>query len=206
MNRSEVREMRSFAQKKVGMAPISVLFFVGTVLTDRTGAGIATVLAAAFHELGHVLAAKRMQIPLRALRLDLLGARIEVKDRLLSYGEEWLLAAAGPLFSLLGAAVAAPLWGASYFWRAFSAASLILGLFNLLPVRTFDGGRMTEAFFSRTLGVEWAYRIMNVITFLFLCLLWILSVYFLLRAGGGLSLFCFSATLLSRFLESGKIG
>lgn len=198
--------MRSFAQRRIGVAPIAVLFFVGMILTDRTGVGVATALAAILHECGHLLAAKLMHVPLRAMRLDMLGARIEVREKLLSYGQEWLLAAAGPIFSLLGSAVAAPLWQTSYFARAFSAASLLLGLLNLLPVKTFDGGRMAEVFLCRTVGVLWTFRVMTAVTFVFLFLLWSLSVYFLLRAGGGLSLFCFSVSLFARFLESGKIG
>ena len=187
------------------MTPIAALFFAGAVLCDRTGVAFAAMLAALWHECGHLLAARLMHIPLRALRLDLLGARIEVGGRLLSYGEEWLLAAAGPLFSLLGSLIVAPLWGISYFARIFSVASLLLGLLNLLPVGSFDGGRMTEAFLYRFTSERCARHIMLAMTFFSLFLLWALSVYLLLRAGGGLSLFCFSVSLFARFLEQGKI-
>lgn len=192
-------------KKRVGMVPIAFFFFIGTAFTDRSGIGFATAVAVGVHECGHFLAAKWMHIPLRSIKFDLLGARINVGDRLLSYSDEWLLAAMGPIFSLVGAIIAAPFWGCSTFAIAFSSASLILGMLNLLPINTFDGGRMAEIFLSRTVGILWTYRIMNAITFFTLFLLWILSVYFLLRAGGGLSLFCFSVSLFARFLESGKI-
>ena len=185
--------------------PVALLFFAGTLLSDQTGVGIATALAALLHECGHLLAAGWMRIPLRSLRLDLLGARIEVGERMLSYGEEWLLAAAGPLFSLLGSIAAAPLWQTAAFFRIFSAASLLLGVLNLLPVGSFDGGRMAEAMLCRVVGADATYRVMSVLTFVSLFLLWMLSVYLLLRAGGGLSLLCFSVSLFARFLEKGKI-
>jgi vacuolar-type H+-ATPase subunit C/Vma6 len=75
-----------------------------------------------------------------------------------------------------------------------------------LPVGSFDGGRMTEALLAHTLGAKKAYFIVSLLTLSALLLLWLFSVYLLLRAGGGLSLFCFSVNLLSRFLECGKIG
>lgn len=172
-----------------------------TVIVDRSGVCFWTVVAAVLHECGHLLAAWRLHIPLHQLRLDFLGARIEVQGRMLSYGEEWLLSAAGPLTSLLSAAAAAVFWRYEAA-RIFSCASIVLGLLNLLPIRTFDGGRMLECLLNRYLGTAVALPVMRLISFLFLFLLWACAVYFLLRVGDGLSLFCFSASLLVRFLES----
>ena len=192
-------------KKRLMIAPLTAVFFVGMLFCDRTGIFISSLLAAGLHECGHLLAARQMQIPLSCLRLDLFGARIDVGDRLLSYGEEWLLAAAGPLFSLVGAVMATPFWTVSRFFVSFSVSSFLLGLLNLLPVKTFDGGRMAEALLCCFIGARCAFSVMRTVTLCFLFLLWSLSVYLLIRAGGGLSLFCFSVNLLSRFLESGEI-
>ena len=87
-------------RRKILIQPIALFFLIGTLLSDRSGVGFLTILAAAFHEGGHWLAAKCMHIPLRKLNLDLLGARLDVAGRIVSYGEEWLLCAAGPITSL----------------------------------------------------------------------------------------------------------
>ena len=180
--------------------------FLGALLLDSSGVCAATLLAALVHEAGHLAAAYGMGIPLASIRLDPLGARIGIRNRLLTYGQEWLLAAMGPLFSLLASLVLAPLWQEHPFAQLFSGASLLLGTLNLLPVSSFDGGRMTEVVLGRFFGVRAAARIMQAMTFLILLLLWTLSVYFLLRIGGGLSLLCFSVSLFARFLENGEIG
>ena len=133
--------MKRIKKQKIHMTPLAAVSFLGMLILDKTGIGVASLLAAGLHECGHLLAARQMKIPLRALRLDFLGARIEVGNRMLSYGEEWLLAAAGPMFSLVGAVMATPLWSVSRFFCVFSIASLLLGLLNLLPVKTFDGDR-----------------------------------------------------------------
>lgn len=175
------------------------------VLSDRTGIVGATLLAAALHECGHIVAAHALRLPFRRMHLGLLGARLELEGRMPSYGEEWLLCAAGPLVSLLGAAIAAPLWRV---WPAavrFSCASLLLGVLNLLPIRSFDGGRMLAASLGAWLPGRVADCVMTLTSLLFLFLLWATAVYFLLRAGDGLSLFCFSVGLFLRFLERERL-
>ena len=184
--------------------PVAIALGV-MILTDRTGVSLLTVLAALLHECGHLAAARLLRIAPGQMRLDFLGARMEIMGRVLSYGEEWLLCAAGPLASLVAAAGAAMLWGISTHARVFSCASLVLGVLNLLPIRTFDGGRMLEVLLSGAFGVRVATRAMTLCSFLFLFLLWATAVYFLLRAGDGLSLFCFSMSLFLRFFDGEKI-
>lgn len=173
------------------------------LLTDRTGVGALTLLAAFLHECGHFAAARALGLSPSEVRLDLLGARMEIAGRVLSYGEEFLLAAAGPLASLFCSLAGAFLWQFSA-GRIFSAASLLLGLLNLLPIRTFDGGRMLEAALSAYIGVSGAGKVMRLCSFSSLFLLWLIAVYFLLRAADGLSLLCFSLSLFFRFFDGDR--
>ena len=186
------------------VAPVAAVMIVVLMLADRSGFCAITVLAALLHECGHLLAAKVLQIPLGGLRMDFLGARLEVAGRMLSYGEEWLLSAAGPFASLVFAVVAAPLWGMLPLARLFSCASLLLGILNLLPISTFDGGRMMECTLLRFLSERGARRVMRFSSFLFLFLIWAFAVYFLLRAAGGISLLCFSMSLFAHFFEAAE--
>lgn len=194
-------------ERRMGLriSPTVAAVLVMMTVLDRSGLCFITLLAAFLHECGHLLAARLLQIPLGQLRMDFLGARMEVVGRLLSYGEEWLLCAAGPLTSLLISALAAPLWRISTHAQMFSCASLVLGLLNLLPIRTFDGGRMLEAMLSPLCGARTVRCVMRSCSFLFLFLLWSSAVYFLLRAGDGLSLLAFSMSLLFRFFDGERL-
>jgi len=191
-----------FNKLRIRIAPTAVLLLVGLLLTDRSGICLAAIPAALIHECGHLSAAKLLRIPLRELRLDVPGARLDASGRMLSYGEEWLFCAAGPLFSLFTSAMVAPLWGVSTFAQTLSCVSLLLGGLNLLPIRSFDGGRMLQCFLSPVTGERAACAAVTVCSFLSLFLLWATAVYFLLKTGDGLSLFCFSVSLLTRFPET----
>lgn len=186
---------------RISVSPSVLILLCIAVLTDRTGIVFLTVLAALLHECGHLAAAKLLGIRTERMQLGFLGMRLETGGTVLSYGAEWLLCAAGPLTSLLCAALAAPLWQTFAAARIFSCASLVLGFLNLLPIRTFDGGRMLESFLNFVCGTRISGRVMTLCSFLFLFLLWATAVYFLLRVGDGLSLFCFSMSLFLRFFD-----
>ena len=187
--------------KRLRISAPMLILLAFLLITDRTGVGALTLLAALLHECGHLAAAWGMGVTPEQLRLDLLGARMEIRGRVLSYGEEIWLAAAGPLASLLLFGVGACFWELAAA-RVLACASLLLGLLNLLPIRSFDGGRMLESFLSATVGVGAARRVMTGTSFVSLLLLWGTAVYFLLRAADGLSLLCFSLSLFFRFFEN----
>ncbi len=186
---------------RIRVAPQVAILFLLMILSDRSGLCLVTVGAALLHECGHLVAARLLRIPISGLQMSFLGARLEVSGRMLSYGEEWLLCAAGPFASLFAAAIAAPLWQYTDVARAFSCASLVLGLLNLLPIQSFDGGRMLSCVLARVGGARVAERGGALCSFFFLFLLWAVAVYFLLRVGDGLALFCFSLSLFLRFFE-----
>lgn len=170
---------------------------------DVTGTAVLALgLAALCHEGGHLLAARLCGVGIRAVTLDLFGARIHLEG-LLSYGQEFFVACAGPAVNFLTAAAGLPLWlSGAGSWHGFLAlfllASLGLGTVNLLPVGTLDGGRMLFCLLATLWGDEVARRVLSVTTATVLVLLWLAAVYALLRAGSMLSLFVFSLCLLLR--------
>ncbi|MBB5858036.1 M50 family metallopeptidase [Amycolatopsis umgeniensis] len=147
----------------IGSLIIVVLY---TPLVERFLPGATTLtswlLAAAFavllglsvlaHELGHCLVALRLGIPVRRLRLFLLGGLSEVARTPRQPRQEGLVAAAGPAVSLLLGVFcgllmfAVPRESAAWLLIAECAvANFAVGLFNLLPGLPLDGGRLVRA-------------------------------------------------------------
>ena len=185
----------------VGMTLAALWTAVRTEAGLDVGGMAAVAVAAMLHEMGHGLAAWGWSVPIRSMKLDLFGARLELGG-LTGYTAELSVAAGGPLASLVCFALLRP-WGAESGWTGLlGTASFGLGLVNLLPVRGLDGGRMLSCALALTAGERAADVTLRVTTGLALGCLWLLSVYALLRAGETLSLFVFSVCLLTRLLSS----
>ncbi|MCD7928329.1 MAG: hypothetical protein LUF80_05645, partial [Oscillospiraceae bacterium] len=116
-------------------------------------------LAAALHEMGHILCCRVLDVPVRRLRLSLVGAELDLGERCRSGTEECLVALAGPLVNLITAvlAMSAPLSGQLNY--LFAGASLMLALFNLLPVLPLDGSRVLHGALSALCSLEQADRV-----------------------------------------------
>ncbi len=188
-------------RKRFLIQPLALIYLLFMLFCDKSGLAAMSLLAAALHEIGHLVAARVMHIPIGAMRFDLLGARIDVKGRILSYGEEWLLCMSGPLSSLVFSLIGSFFWSHTKLAIAFSCASLLLGLLNLLPIQTFDGGRMLECALLSFTTPQKTGSILRGCTFLFLWLLWAFSAYLMIKIADGISLFFFTLTLLARFFE-----
>jgi Zn-dependent protease/CBS domain-containing protein len=126
------------------------------------------------HELGHALVARRQGIVVRRIDLFLFGGLTEMSRDAASPGEDFKIAAAGPLatfcFVLLCLAIDLAIVGPhrlihaaqlddtvritpvllSLSWLLFW--NVLLLVFNLIPAFPLDGGRMTRAIVWRVTG------------------------------------------------------
>lgn len=112
----------------------------GLALALLAGAGEVlplVMLSALCHELGHLAALRLAGVEVERLRLTAFGAEIQADTRYLSYPRELLCTLAGPAVNLALALLLARVAG-DYI---LAGANLLLGVFNLLPVPSLDGGR-----------------------------------------------------------------
>lgn len=140
------------------LAVVSALLFFGSVL---------------LHELGHAFEARRSGIGIVGIDLWMFGGVAKMQRDTRSAGEEFRVAVAGPVVTLL---IAAACWGAgalvagtgdasdSVLFRAgrgdaavavlgyLASINLLLLVFNLIPGFPLDGGRIARAIAWRVTG------------------------------------------------------
>lgn len=109
-------------------------------------------LSVLVHELAHSLVARAYGLPVRQIRLYMLGGVSEIEREAPYPRQEFWIAVSGPLLSLLLAGVGwlayqgmNPLTVLGVLTWQLWVANLLVGLFNLLPGLPLDGGRMLRA-------------------------------------------------------------
>jgi Zn-dependent protease len=126
----------------------------GAVASLSLAAAFAVLLGASVlaHELGHCVVALRLGIPVRRLRLFLLGGLAEISRTPRRPAHEGMIAAAGPAVSAVLAGLCGivllfmpsegPVW---LLVLECAVANIAVAVFNLLPGLPLDGGRMLRA-------------------------------------------------------------
>lgn len=133
---------------------MAALLGAAVVAFDRDGSMTLLLLAALLHELGHLLCIRLSGGRVEDVRLTVSGADIRYGG-----GADLLIAAGGPLASLLAAVTAVRL-GA----MRFTGLNLALCLFNLLPVYPLDGGRLLALTLERLLGPDRGERMTKAVS------------------------------------------
>ena len=125
-----------------GFLLLSLLYFFSD------GQTLAALLGSILlHEWGHMAVLRGCGARVREIRVDITGLCMDYSGVYLTRWQEFCAAAAGPLFGALGA-WAASFWGNFFgnrFLLLFAGASLVLTVFNLLPIQPLDGWRMLRS-------------------------------------------------------------
>lgn len=157
--------------------------------------------AAAVHELGHITVLLLYGAPLKQLKIGLLGALLTADRSGISYGQELLALLAGPLVNLICAAVLiAPARSAPGLYSIIGA-NVALGIFNLLPIRPLDGGRVLELLVTWKFGPLTGERIAAVTGIVFAGGLGGFLIWLMQMSGGNLWLIPPAVGLLSVFIR-----
>lgn len=156
-------------------------------------------LAASIHEGGHLFALRALGGRAEKICFRLTGAEIRYDSSHLSYGQEALLALAGPLANFLAAAILALASGKGAAQTELAVGChVVLGVFNLLPALPMDGGRILLALLCRRWPMQgervcrWVGLLIGTAICLFGWGIW--------KKASNVSLFCAGVIILQRAL------
>lgn len=183
-----------------------VALAIYAVATEPLSLFLFALSATALHELGHLAALSLFCPEGVGIRVVAFGLRITPRGgRLISHGREAIAALAGPAANTLAAAIALALSGASGASAplvCFASVNLILAALNLIPISSFDGGRVLLSLLSCAVSQDRAVLAVSAVSTVCASLGVFVGLYLLLSGGGGLYLFSVSFSLLLRELFS----
>ena len=118
---------------RLEVSPLAALVFGLGCALDEQGLFLPFAAACAVHECAHCLLVRALGGRIRLLRIALPGA--ELVPEHLCPRRLFLCTLAGPAANLLSALLFRR-------WPRFAVLSLLLGLYNLLPLEGLDGGQL----------------------------------------------------------------
>ena len=179
--------MKKFSFRIEPFAPAGLFLLLFSWEAVARTAVICSVLV---HELSHLAAAKIHGGKVRSVSLTAFGISLGFSPPK-TYGEEIFVAAAGPAASFLFAVLGHARGGA--FGGEVFVFSLFLGLMNLIPLASFDGSRIISALLSLLFGESAAAKVSLALSYAFLFLARVISVYVLFYSGANFALLLFCA-------------
>ena len=141
------------------------LLVLAAVIVSPAQVVVSVLLAAFFHECGHLVMLRIFRVPVEGLRLTALGAVLYAKGaQRLSYGRELLVTLAGPAVNLFCALLAGAFAKYLAVLYVFAGANVVLCAYNLLPIPPLDGGRFVVEIYQRIRRKNVSVRAMNIMS------------------------------------------
>ena len=158
------------------------------VITDTSEMVCICILSAVLHECGHLCAMFFFGIKPKRITLRAFDIAIDAKtDK--SILADIIITLCGPLSNLLFALVFV------CFSKRLFYSNIVIGLFNLIPVKTFDGGHALHLFLMQFLSEKYADIVIGFITFVLLIPLFIIGILVLFESRYNYSLLFISLYL-----------
>ena len=167
---------------RVNVSPITLLYFAVCLLFSHRLTVVAVCCAVLIHELTHLFVLWLMGGSAASLTVTPIGFSIE-RVGLLSHTQEIVLSLSAPMINLLLALG----FGGATLDQCAVEANLGLGLLNLRPIYPLDGGKALRALLERFLSSDLASGIMQIISAIFMLILWLFSIAVCIVLNGSIS-------------------
>ena len=152
---------------------------------------IIGILAYLIHELGHITAMKLKKHQIKEIKVSLFSIDIVDKSRnIVTYENDLFILAFGPLFNFIAAFISL----LSFYFFHFSTLKICscvnfsIGIFNLLPIFSLDGGQIVYIILSKYFSYKFSNKLLIIISILFLFPLSVLAILILLKSRYNFSL------------------
>ena len=153
----------AIGQMELRVHPLTVLVLAGACVLGRIGALLQAMLALSLHEAAHAVVANVFCCRIDSVELQPFGGVARMREAGLTPHAERCIALAGPVASFVIAGVTAVVCdivpAVADRMQTFLSCNLTLGLINLLPALSLDGGRVARSLMSQRFAAAVALRV-----------------------------------------------
>ncbi len=157
----------SVLKTKIEVSFLFIALLSLVILTDTTGLIIPTVIAVILHEFSHLLA--MYYFGCSPKKIKIIPAAIEItRDFCQKNSQEIIISLAGSVANILTFLITYFLFfkGKNIIFLNFAVVNFVIGFFNLLPLKSLDGGNILFKILCFKLSAEKSERILNIINFI----------------------------------------
>lgn len=166
------------------------------------------ILFSILHEAGHLLAIVLCGEKPDTVRFGIFGMTIIRKNDITQdYKKEFITAVSGPMmnFFLLFVLVLLYAFYRKDIFLEMAAINLIIGLFNIMPVFSLDGGRALESLLLERLPSDKSEKIITAVSVVFLVPMNFFGFYILIKSGYNFTFLAISIYLsVMLFIKNSK--
>ena len=184
---------------------IAVLLAVFGSLTQL----LAIAFALLIHETAHIVVSRGLSANIKSIEIQPLGARITLEHDVSSSGDEFAIAAAGPLCSFFTASACMTITNVMPALKTgldvFIDMNMTIALVNILPALPLDGGRILRSLLSYLFTLRTATKIAAGIGIILALSMCCAGVYLLINGRVNLSLLGIGLLLLFSAIKDFKV-
>lgn len=191
-----IRNNRFFIELSYPSIALIALMIIMNISTGY----ILCFLSVLLHECGHLLAMKLCRLSPSGIKITLFNIEIIENNRhSANYLSDIIVTFAGPLANLAVYLITLPLS------KMFAYINLFIGIFNLLPATSLDGGQLLYLFLLKRFSSENSAKTVDVVTIIVSVPLFFIGILILLNSRYNYSLLFLSMYLiLSIFIRKDK--
>lgn len=169
---------------------LTVALMSVVIILDTSSKIFMCFICAIIHECGHLFAMAMFSIKPESIKLRVFDIVIDAKTDKSSLSD-LIITLSGPLVNLTTAVL--------FYYVSYPMfiISVFMGVFNLLPIESFDGGHALAVLLSKKLSVVAVRSIIKIFTFLLLVPIFIAGVLVLFYSKYNYSLLFISLYLLA---------
>lgn len=185
--------------------PFSILPLLLILLIFPEYHTLLGIFALFIHELGHIAVILLFGFSIDKVLVMTGGLEIRMKyppsRRLHKIIIAWAGCFANILSAIIAAIVAFFLPNVKQYADYFAFYSMIMCIFNTLPIKGLDGGEVAEQIFDRFFLPDTVYIITKALSLIFTLILWVFACYILFITNSNISLFIVCVALFCSVLK-----